>query len=82
MTNVNNVAADRLKSFIERIERLNEELDGIKADVKEVYSEAKGEGYDAKIIKMIVAIRKRDKKEIQEEQAVLDVYLSALGETL
>lgn len=77
-----NVAADRLRSFIERVERLSEEAEGIKADIKEVYQEAKGEGYDAKVMKLIVAIRKKDRAKLREEQAVLDLYLDALGETL
>lgn len=79
MTNTNTVAAERLRTIIERIERLEEEKTGITGDIKEVYSEAKGEGYDAKIIKMIVAIRKKDKAQIQEERAILDLYLSTLG---
>lgn len=75
------VAADRLRTFIQRIERLEEEETALKQDKKEVYAEAKGEGYDAKIIRKIVAIRKRDKSEVQEEDALLDLYMTALGES-
>lgn len=75
----NSVAADQLKSFIERIERLEEEKGGITADIKEVYSEAKGNGFDTKIIRKVIARRKKDATEVQEEEAVLELYLSALG---
>ena len=74
------VAADRLRSFIERVERMEEELDGIKHDIKEIYAEAKGEGYDTKVIRQIIKRRKRDRAEIMEEEAILELYLSALGE--
>ncbi len=74
------VAADRLRSFIERIERLEEDKQAIMADMKEVYAEAKGEGYDAKIMRQIVRIRKMDRVERQEQEAILELYLSALGE--
>lgn len=74
------MAADRLRSFIERVERLEEEKATIANDIKEVYAEAKGEGYDVKILWQIVRIRKMDRAERQEQEAVLDLYLSALGE--
>lgn len=74
------VAADRLRSFIERIERLDEEKAAIMADQKEVYAEAKGEGYDAKILRQVVRIRKMDTADRQEQEALLDLYLSALGD--
>ena len=74
------VAAERLRSFIERIERLNEEKDAILADQKEVYAEAKGEGYDTKILRQVIRIRKMDRADRQEQEALLDLYLSALGE--
>ncbi len=74
------VAADRLRSFIERIERLEEEKAAILNDVKEIYAEAKGEGYDVKILRQVVRIRKMDRAERQEQEAILDLYLSALGE--
>ena len=74
------VAAERLRSFIERVERLEEEKAAIANDVKEVYAEAKGEGYDVKILRQIVRIRKMDRAERQEQEALLDLYLTALGE--
>ncbi|MEO1242011.1 MAG: DUF2312 domain-containing protein [Pseudomonadota bacterium] len=74
------VAADRLRSFIERVERLEEEKTAILNDVKEIYAEAKGEGYDVKILRQVVRIRKMDRAERQEQEAILDLYLSALGE--
>lgn len=76
----NGVAAERLRSFIERVERLEEEKAVIQNDVKEVYAEAKGEGYDTKILRQVVRIRKMDRAERQEQEAILDLYLSALGE--
>ena len=74
------VAADRLRSFIERVERLEEEKAAIMNDVKEVYAEAKGEGYDVKTLRQVVRIRKMDRADRQEQEAMLDLYLSALGE--
>ena len=74
------VAADRLRSFIERVERLEEEKAAILNDTKEIYAEAKGEGYDVKILRQVVRIRKMDRAERQEQEAILDLYLSALGE--
>ncbi len=74
------VAADRLRSFIERVERLEEEKAAILNDTKEIYAEAKGEGYDVKILRQVIRIRKMDRAERQEQEAILDLYLSALGE--
>ena len=75
-------AAERLKGFIERVERVEEDLDGLKEDRKEIYSEAKGEGYDTKVVRKIVRLRKMDRARRQEEQAILDLYLSAIGEAV
>ena len=72
-------AANQLKSFIERIERLTEELKAIQDDVKDVYAEAKGNGFDTKVMRKIVALRKRDAAEREEEEAILDLYMQALG---
>lgn len=72
-------AKEHLKSFIERIERLEEEKAALTADIREVYSEAKGTGFDAKIMRQVVRIRKLDTADRQEQEAVLDLYLSALG---
>ncbi len=68
-----------LKAFIERIERLEEEKKAIAEDIKEVYAEAKGNGYDVKIMRKIISIRKQDENKRREEEEILDLYLSALG---
>ena len=73
------VAADELRSFVERMERLDAESKDIADAKKEVMAEAKMRGFDTKAIRKIVALRKRDKDDIAEEQAVLDLYMSALG---
>ncbi len=73
------VAADELKAFIERIERLEEEKAGIAGDIKEVFAEMKGRGFDAKAVRQILRIRKKDHAERQEEEAILDLYMQALG---
>ncbi|GAA4765290.1 DUF2312 domain-containing protein [Stakelama sediminis] len=73
------VAADELRLLIERAERLEEEKKGIMDDIKDVMAEAKGRGYDAKAIKKIMAIRKKKKEEYQEEEAILETYMHALG---
>lgn len=74
------VAGERLRLFIERIERLEEEKKELMDQVKEVYGEAKGEGYDTKIMRQIVRLRKMDRADRQEQEALLDLYLSALGD--
>ncbi|MBO0902703.1 DUF2312 domain-containing protein [Jiella sonneratiae] len=73
------VASDELRSFIERIERLEEEKKTISDDIKDVYGEAKSRGYDAKVLRKVVSIRKQDANERAEMDAILDVYLQALG---
>ena len=73
------VSVDRLKSFVERIEKLEEEKKAIGTDIKDVYSEAKGVGYDAKAIKKIVALRAMDAADRAEQEAIVDVYKNALG---
>lgn len=72
-------AQGQLRSLIERIERLEEEKKAIAADIKEVYGEAKANGFDTKIMRKVVGLRKKDSAERQEEEAILDLYLSALG---
>lgn len=74
------VAGDQLKSIVERIERLEEEKKTIADDIKEVYAEAKGNGFDPKILRKVIAIRKRDANERAEEEAILDLYLQAVGD--
>ena len=73
------VAAGQLRSLIERIERLEEEKQTIAADIREVYAEAKSHGFDTKIMRQVVRLRKQDSSERQEEEAIRDLYLSALG---
>ena len=73
-------AQGRLRSIIERLERLDEDKQAVMTDMKEVFAEAKGEGYDVKILRKVIRIRKQDKAKRQEEDAILDLYLSALGE--
>lgn len=73
------VAADQLRLFIERIERLEEEKKGIADDIKDVYSKAKANGYDTKVMREIVKLRRMEKHVRQEHEAVLDVYKAALG---
>ncbi len=75
------VQGDQLKSIVERIERLEEEKKTIADDIKEVYAEAQGTGYDVKVLRKVVALRKRDLDERKEEEAILDLYLQAVGET-
>ncbi len=75
----NSVAADQLRLLIERIERLEEEKQGVADDIKDVYSEAKAVGFDAKIMRQIVRLRKMDKNDRAEMEAILDTYKSALG---
>jgi uncharacterized protein (UPF0335 family) len=74
------VAAERLRSFLDRVERLEEEKSTIAGDIKEVFAEAKGEGYDTKTLRKIIRRRKMDKAKRDEEEALLELYLSALGE--
>ena len=74
-------AQGQLKSIIERIERLEEDKANVAADLKEVYAEAKGNGFDTKTLRKVVRFRKQDKAKRQEEEALLDLYLSALGES-
>lgn len=73
-------AQSRLKSFIERLQRLEEDKAAVMEDMKEVFAECKGEGYDVKIIKKILRLLAKDKAKRQEEEALTDLYLSALGE--
>lgn len=78
-TDAHGVARDQLRAFIERIERLEEEKRTIAEDIRDVYGEAKGSGFDTKILKKVVALRKKDEQERMEEEAILEVYLHALG---
>ena len=73
------VAAGQLRAFIERIERLEEEKKTIADDIKEVYAEMKGTGFDTKAVRAIIRLRKQDQAERQEAEAILDLYMAALG---
>lgn len=73
------VAGQQLRSFVERVERLEEEKAALTADIREVYSEAKSQGFDTKVMRQVVRLRKMDRNDRMEQEALLDVYLSALG---
>ncbi len=79
MTETAGVNADRLKSIIERIERLEEEKKGIASDIKDIYAEAKSVGYDGKIIRQVIRIRKMEQDERMEQDELVQVYMHALG---
>ena len=73
------VAQDQLRAFIERIERMEEEKKAIAGDIKEIYAEAKGRGFDTKAIRTLVRLRAQDAQERQEMEAILDLYMQAIG---
>jgi uncharacterized protein (UPF0335 family) len=73
------IARDQLKSIVERIERLNEEKKALSEDIKEVYAEAKANGFDTKTLRTVIRLRSQDNAERQEQEALLDLYLQALG---
>ena len=79
MTKTGGIAADRLRSFVERIERLEEERGALTADIREVYSEAKGAGFDGKILRAIVRLSRMDQADRQRDEQLLDLYKSALN---
>jgi uncharacterized protein (UPF0335 family) len=72
-------APDQLRSIIERVERLEEDKSQVAADIKEVYAEAKGNGFDTKALRKLVALRKKDRDKVLEERAMLELYANALG---
>lgn len=75
----NSVTADELRQFIERAEQLTLEKQALQGDISDLFAEAKGRGYDTKVMKKIIALRKRKADDVAEEEAILDVYKSALG---
>ncbi len=79
MTDTQGISGDYLKQYIERIEHLEEEKAGIASDISDVYAEAKGNGFDVKIMRQIVRLRKLDKSELEEHETLLDLYKHALG---
>ena len=79
MSDAGATARDQLRSYVERIERLEEEKKSISDDIKDVYGEAKAMGYDTKVLRKVIAIRKQDQNDRMEQEAILDTYLHALG---
>jgi len=79
MVDVGGIAADQLRQIVARIERLEEEKAGLAADIRDVYAEAKGNGFEVKVLRQIIRLRKLDKAELQEQDALLDLYMHALG---
>ena len=79
MAKAGGVAGERLKSFIERIERLEEEKKALADDIRDVYAEAKANGFEVKVMRQIVKIRKMDKDDLDEQEALLETYMRALG---
>lgn len=77
--NVGGISGEQLKSFIERIERLHEEREHLSADIRDVFAEAKGTGFDVKIMKQILKLRRMDKDDVDEQETLLDLYKQALG---
>ena len=78
MSEVGGVSAERLKSFVERIERLEEEKSALAGDIREIYAEAKGTGFDARILRQVVRLRKMDRADRQEQEELLELYKRAL----
>lgn len=78
MGNIGGISAQRLKSFVERVERLEEEKAALAGDIREVYAEAKGAGFDVKVLRQVVRLRKLDKADRQQQEALLETYLRAL----
>lgn len=74
-----NISAERLRSLIERIERLEEEKKSLSSDVKDIFAEAKSAGFDVKVMRQIIKIRKQEPAEVEEQETLLDVYRRALG---
>ena len=79
MPDIGGIAGERLRSFIERIERLEEEKRALSGDINEVFAEAKGNGFDTKIMRQLIRIRRMDKDDLDEQETLLDVYKRALG---
>jgi uncharacterized protein (UPF0335 family) len=74
-----NIAGDRLRSIVDRIERLEEERKALASDIKDIYSEAKSAGFDVKVLRQLIRIRKQEPAEIEEQETLLDVYRRAIG---
>ena len=76
---VGGIAADRLRSIVERVERLEEERKGLAGDIKDIFTEAKSAGFDVKVLRQIIRIRKQEPSEVEEQETLLDIYRRALG---
>ncbi|HUC61387.1 MAG TPA: DUF2312 domain-containing protein [Alphaproteobacteria bacterium] len=79
MPDVGGIAADQLRSFVERIEKLEEEKQALGADIRDVYAQAKGSGFDLKVMRQVVRLRKMNSADRQEQETLLDIYKRALG---
>ncbi len=79
MSGPGGIAGDRLRAFVERIERLEEDIKGLNEDRKDVFAEARGEGFDVKILKEVIRLRKQDQEERDEHESLLDLYMHAIG---
>ena len=77
--NTGGIAADRLRSLVERIERLEEERRALSGDIKDIYTEAKSAGFDVKVLRQLITIRRKQAAEVEEQETLLDVYRRALG---
>ena len=77
--NVGGVAADRLRSIIERVERLEDERKALGEDIRDIFTEAKSAGFDVKIVKQLIKLRKQEPDEVEEQETLLDIYRKALG---
>ncbi len=77
--NVGGVAADRLRSLVDRIERLEEERKSLGSDIRDIYAEAKSAGFDVKVLRQLIRIRQQEPKDVEEQEGLLDVYRRALG---
>ncbi len=78
-TNTGGIAADRLRSLVDRIERLEEERKALGSDIKDIYAEAKSAGFDPKVLRQLIRIRKQESAEVEEQETLLDLYRRALG---
>ncbi len=74
-----NIAADRLRGIVERIERLEEERKALSGDIKDIYAEAKSAGFDVKVLRALISMRRKEPAEVEEQETLLDVYRRALG---
>lgn len=79
VTETGGIAADRLRSIVERIERLEEERKALGGDIRDIYAEAKSAGFDVKVLRQLITIRKKQAAEVEEQETLLDVYRRALG---